>query len=161
MPKRTPSPPTGGTSKIQKVDVSDLNPGDIISNTEYMVVQKVEGTRVHVQTLNGFKNISSELFEYASYKSPRQFTETQKVSKSKMIDIIRDEVKSHAFGVTFQKKDKSKRFMICRLLHFNNNFGRSDVIEICEKAGKFQEQQRQVDHRTIEELVFNGIRYTS
>lgn len=145
----------------QIVNVDELKPGDIISNTEYMAVQKVEGNEVYVETLDGTKRISKNLFPYKSYKSPVQFTKTEKVSKSRMIEIIQNEVKSHAFQVEYKKKDGSRRIMICRLLYFNNFFGRSDVMELCEKKGTFIEQQRQVDHRTIEELIFNGVKYTS
>ena len=151
----------------QTVDVKDLKPGDIISNTEFMVVKRVskkdEPNYVHVRTLDGDQSVSFNLFEYKSYKTPTQFQSTQKVSRTTIVGILQHQVKSHAFLVEFKKKDGTDRVMTARMLKFCGVFGRSDVMELkaSEDNTHLIEQKRQIDHRTIRRLVFDGVEYLS
>jgi hypothetical protein len=150
----------------QVVDVAKLKKGDILSNTEYFIVDTPSGgptfgEYVMVRTLDGSQSISHDLIKYKSYKTPTQFATTEKVCRSKIIEVLRDQVKSHTFLVEFKKKDGSQRTMTGHLANFCGMFGRSDVMELVEKGGKFQEQKRQVDHRTITRLVFNNVEYIS
>lgn len=143
------------------VDTKKLKKGDIISNTEYFIVDNSDDDYVQVRTLCGSKSISSCLLKYGSYKTQTQFNNTEKVCRSKLIEIIRDDVKSHTFLVEFKKKDGSPRTMTCHLKTFCGLFGRSEVLELVEKDGKFLEQKRLIDHRTISRLVFDGTEYIS
>ena len=169
MPKRSAQNISEASSAPvnQTVDVTKLKPGDIVSNTEYFVVQKVQNgpinKKVFTRTLDGTQFISFDLFKYASYKTPFQFSETKKVSRSKIVEILQYQVKSHAFLVEFKKKDNSDRTMVARLINFCGLFGRSEVMELKSNLtdNTFIEQKRQVDHRTIKRLVFDGVEYIS
>lgn len=154
----------------QVVDVKKLKAGDIVSNTEYFVVEKTwdktQNPRfqsVSTRTLDGTQTIDPELFKYNSYKTPTQFTTTRKVPRTKIVEILQRHVKSHAFLVEFKKKDGSDRTMVAHMINFCGLFGRSEVMELKSDlvAMSFIEQKRLVDHRTITRLVFNGVEYIS
>jgi hypothetical protein len=154
------------SSAPQLVEVTKLKKGDILSNTEYFVVDQPKGKNtfsayVFGRTLDGSQSVSHSLIKFKSYKTPSQFQTTEKVCRSKIIDILHTHVKSHVFLVEFKKKDGSPRIMTGYLVNFCGLFGRSDVMELVEKNNKFVEQKRQVDHRTITRLVFNGVEYIS
>ena len=162
---------TGGaktTAEPQKVVVQGLKPGDIISNTEFMVVTSVSKPDeleqyVHVRTLDGDQSVGVKLMEFKSYKTPTQFQSTQRVSRTAIVGILQHRVKSHAFLVDFKKKDGTDRTMTARMLEFCGIFGRSDVMELkaSEDNTHLIEQKRQIDHRTIRRLVFDGVEYLS
>lgn len=172
MPKRSAkamvSTDEGNDNVPQVVDVQKLKSGDIISNTEYFVVESI-GNRgsfkeyVFARTLDGTQSISFDLIKYNSYKTPTQFTETKKVPRTKIVEILQHHVKSHAFMVDFKKKDGSDRTMVARMVNFCGLFGRSEVMELKHDGTQksFIEQKRLVDHRTIKRLVFNGVEYVS
>lgn len=152
----------------QVVDVKKLKPGDIVSNTEYFVVESIGNKGsfkeyVFARTLDGTQSISFDLLKYNSYKTPTQFTETKKVPRTKIVEILQRHVQSHAFLVEFKKKDGSDRTMVARMINFCGLFGRSEVMELKHDGTQksFMEQKRLVDHRTIKRLVFNGVEYLS
>ena len=45
--------------------------------------------------------------------------------------------------------------MVCHLVEVENNLGRSLVIDLNADGNKF----RQVDHRSIEHIIFNNVKY--
>ena len=59
----------------------------------------------------------------------------------------------HIFTVVFTKKDGSKKTLRGHFLYIDKMMGRSVVWDL-ENDG-----QRQIDHRTIEELIIDGVHY--
>lgn len=151
---------TVSSHEHEPVDITKVKVGDIISNTEYFCVTGFEHDCFLVQTLCGTKRIAKSLLKYQSYKSTSEIKKTEKVCRSKIIEIIRDDVKSHSFSVEFTKKNGDSRKMVCYLKQFSGLFGRSDVYElITKKNDSFETQTRQIDHRTITKLIFDGVCY--
>lgn len=61
----------------------------------------------------------------------------------------------------FKKADGSLRTMVSHHTHNETCFGRSKVMELTVKNDKLIEQQREINHREIEKIVFKGSVYVS
>lgn len=146
-----------------------------------MEVKAIEGNRITVEnsygnTLYVSKDILEGMYSADHYKKEVPMTMT-------MLAELLQSVQDHIFTVTFKKqptednaveaiesmgansfKDEAKLkklakdittgkdcTMICHMIEVENNLGRSLVIDLSAKtASKF----RQIDHRTIESIIF-------
>lgn len=84
------------------------------------------------------------------------YEEEERVTKTKAAELL---ISSHnrPLTVTFIKQDRKKRVLRGRLLAAEPLLGRSYVEDLDEPTGK---RVRLVDHRTIESLVVDGVKYT-
>jgi hypothetical protein len=87
--------------------------------------------------------------------SADQFTEETKISKMQAAEIL---IESHnkPFTVNFVKVDGSERTLRGRLIRPEPLLGRSMVEDLDEVGSN---KMRQVDHRTINWLIVDGVKY--
>lgn len=87
--------------------------------------------------------------------SADQFTEETKISKMQAAEIL---IESHnkPFAVNFVKADGSERTLRGRLIRPEPLLGRSMVEDLDEPTAN---KMRQVDHRTINWLIVDGVKY--
>lgn len=108
----------------------------------------------------GFNVNGEPLIESAT--SADQFEKTKKVSRTELIEIF-NSVREHAFTVTFKKAKGELRVLRGYMLKPENGFGRSNVIDLdiekVDSKNGHDNRMRQVDHRTLQSLVVEGVKY--
>ena len=128
---------------------------DIVSITKYFVVNDATTSQVSAKDMdtNELVNITGvKLVE--SLSSADYFTSTQKKTKTELAEIlISAGVKP--FTVVFEKQDGERRIMRARFLSTEPLLGRSIVSDL-DDGGKI----KQVDHRTIESIILDKVKYT-
>lgn len=150
------------------IDPTKIKETDLLSITFFVKVKEVKdgGNELIVEEVDSpgqliqmkastYKN----LFE--SFYSAEQFIGEEKVSRSQAAAVL-----SHAynkpFTVSFTKADGSPRILRGRLVRPEPLLGRSVVedLDVAMVDGQSDEQRyRQVDHRTLEWLIVDGVRY--
>ena len=174
--------------KRKRTDFDTLNVGDRLSETQYYEVVSSDAKSMRVRNERGFEfTVSKEIVEEGMFNSS-QFTETKKISRTAMVDIL-EGTNGNIFTVNFDKKptDKSvlevlKSFTIAdfgdqgKLAHISEKIakgenrtltgymfssepkmGRSKVIDLNVKAPG---NARLVDYRTLNWLIYKGVKYT-
>lgn len=159
--------PSERMTRAQTIKASELEIGMRFSNVETGVVTGVDNIVKHVSiaTDGGTMVVDSNIIEMQTYKIVDVVHDVIYTSKTTLIDILRV-VGSHLVYVKFLKLNGDEREMYCKLLQrVDNYFGRSDVMEqVLEKDSnnkitKISYQKRQVDHRSLMELKFNGCHF--
>jgi hypothetical protein len=89
--------------------------------------------------------------------SADQFEEEEKVTKTRAAELLISSY-NRPFTVCFLKQDKTERVLRGRLLAAEPLLGRSHVEDLDEPEGK---RVRLVDHRTIQWLVVDGVKYVT
>lgn len=148
--------------KKNKSEPGKVKVGDLMAFTYYVKVTQVNanGNSLMVNDLDGSTGTGDiridgkELVE--SSLSADQFAEEVKVSKTEAAELL---VSSHnrPLSVSFMKTDGSERTMRGRLVKPEPLLGRSMVedLDIVDPKNRI----RQVDHRTINWLVVDGVKY--
>lgn len=137
-------------------DLKKIKNGEILSSTMYLTVKGVKGETVSVVDSQGmeFDINGKDIIE--SLVSSSQYNKTEKVTRTAMAEILTS-VGDSVFTCTFTKQDGSKRTLTGRLTNTENLLGRSNAIDLTITSGH---NVRQIDHRTLEELIYKGTRYT-
>lgn len=167
-------------------DTKKFEEKQFFSQTAYLRVSEIAGNRITVE--NSFGNtlyVSKDILE--GMYSGDHFKKEVAMNMTSLAELLQS-VQDHVFTVTFRKqpteenaadllqaadassfKDKTKLgklakeiiagkecTMTCHLLQVENNLGRSLVIDLSAKGdNKF----RQIDHRSIESIVFQNVKY--
>ena len=152
--------------KSLPVRCENVKVGDLMTFTYVTKVVAVEnyGALLTVQgitegTPDKFQVVGNTLVTHAL--SADQFHETEKVSQT---ELARTLIRSGGRIVTvcFIKKDGEERTMRCHFLSQEDIMGRSYVIDLDmskeERASK-SGGIKQVDHRSIQWIVFDGVKY--
>jgi len=143
----------------QASDVAKVQVGHKFCNIETGVVLKIDVGYIHVKTEGGPVMIAKDVFGYKTYSSPDQHERTITTCQSGLIKILR-QVGDHMFFVIFDKKDGTERHMYATMKgHCDTDFGRSKVNCLNFDGPTVVSEERQVDHRTLKELRFKGVRY--
>jgi hypothetical protein len=147
--------------KTNKIESSDIKAGEIISLVYYVKVKSViSDSEVHVEDLDGLgceiMLRGKELIETAT--SSDQFKEEEKVGKTRAAEILVHSV-NRPFTVSFIKQDGQEKTMRCRLIKPEPLLGRS-MVENLDLAISEKGRLRQVDHRTINWIIVDGVKYT-
>lgn len=137
-------------------DMNSIKAGDIMCITDFVKVDSQQKDELHVTSLDNqrsFRVIGKELVE--EMKSADIYAETKKVSRTEMAKTL-----SHSFNtvftVTFRKQDRTSRTLRGRLLETEPLMGRSKVEDLdANPSDRF----RLVDHRTLEVLIVNNVKY--
>ncbi len=90
--------------------------------------------------------------------SADQFIETEKCTKTQAAEILIS-LHNRPFTVSFNKADKSERVLRGRLIKHEALLGRSMVEDLDEPIDAPKGRLRQVDHREINWLVVEGVKY--
>lgn len=137
---------------------SQVKPGDLMTFAYWSKVKSVHsgGTRLLVENVDNKEEFSVEgasLVEKAF--SADRYSKTETVSKTEAAEKLVSSF-NVPFTVVFEKSDGTNRVLRGRLVKTEPLLGRSMVEDLDVKKGN---PLRQVDHRTIESLVVNGVRY--
>lgn len=141
----------------KKLSARKLYLGDHVSRTSYMKVVGVvpSQNKVIVQNTDGLKwEIDARVVEKECF-SADQYSKTVDVTRTELVNIFKN-AGDAVFTVNFITQDKRDRKLIGYLLNTENEFGRSNVIDLEEKNNY---NTRQVDHRTMYELILKNTRY--
>jgi hypothetical protein len=146
--------------KTNPVAPSKVKMGDMMAFTYYVKVRSVHqnGDELVVEDLDN-KNTpisirGKDLVERAF--SADQYSEEEKVGKTRAAEIL---VSSHnrPLTVSFMKQDGTERVLKGRLVKPEPLLGRS-MVEDLEKMDS-KDRVRQVDHRTLNFLIVDGVKY--
>ena len=172
-------------------DPKKLKKGSIVSSCLYYTVTKdVEDHDTHVQVRDedgNFISISTEVISDGNYHSADQFTSTEEVTRTDLVNHLAN-ARDSVFSVAFNKqpavkdvvdaaseKDEKKRAKLVReamrgesrvlrgyLAQIDTHTGRTTVIDMDAKGGVTKQSKlRQVDHRSIEYLIMHGKKYVA
>lgn len=139
------------------VTLSKIKIGERVSSTYYLEVIGKSGQTITVKDCDGtvFDINGKELIE-DTLTSANQYTKTVKCSRTEMVEQFLN-AKDAIFQVEYIKADKSRRTLIGHLTDTEDFMGRSTVIDLEEASTG--SGIRQVDHRTMESLILNGVKY--
>ncbi len=146
--------------KLNKVLPSKVAVDDLMAFVNYVKVNQVlaNGEELIVTDLDHntrkIKIAGKDLVENSL--SADQFTETEKVTKTEAAEILIS-LHNRPFTVSFDKADGKERKLRGRLIKHEALLGRSMVEDLDEGAGK--NRVRQVDHRTINFIICEGVKY--
>ena len=185
---KSPKSSSDKDKKRKRTDFDTLKIGDRLSETQYYEVIQCDGGKIRVRNERGFEfGVSKEIVEEGMYNAT-QFTEDKKVSRTALVNIL-ESVGDTIFTVNFHKKPNEttvlKSLKGCTVGDLNDNakmkqlsnelvhgeertlvgymiktepkMGRSQVIDLTKPHGQ---NSRLVDHRTINWLIFKGIKYS-
>lgn len=128
---------------------------NIVSLTKYFVVMDASASKVSARDMDTNEMVEikgTQLVE--SLSSADYFTSTQKQSKTELAEILIN-AGVRPFTVVFEKQNGEKRTMRARFLSTEPLLGRSIVSDL-DNGG----QIKQVDHRTIESIIIDKVKYT-
>lgn len=146
--------------QLQEMDAKLLAGGEILTLTQYLTVESTseDGNVIQATNQDGVSITFTGMGEQMT--SSAQFTETKKVGKNAMAEILQG-AGDKAFTVSFTKMDKTERILVGRFVSAEANLGRTKVIDLHLPADDRSQGIRQVDNREINWLVLDGIRYRS
>jgi len=142
---------------IHKVVAKDVKQGDLMGMLFYGIVQKTSPTSLIVKDVDNNREMGvngTELIE--SSFSADQFHEEIKVSKTKAAELLVSSP-NRPIKVSFNKQDGTERILRGRLIQPEPLLGRSMVEDLDITDGK--NRLRQVDHRTINFIIVDGVKY--
>lgn len=148
--------------KTHKVESSKVKSGDLMALVYYVKVKSVDqgGNELIVEDLyHGGSDIQlrgKELIENSF--SADQYSEEEKVTKTHAAEILVHS-SNRPLTVSFMKVDGSERILKGRLVKPEPLLGRS-MVEDLELPLTDKNRMRQVDHRTINWLIVDGVKYT-
>lgn len=166
--------------------MQEIKKGDYVSRISYMKIEENLGRYQKVSNETGFTwDISNDVLKEECI-SASEFSEEIKVSRTELIEKFNN-VGATVFTVNFDKSpspedylaatrgkgniilsfdDMKKQFkkikgenrtLVGYMIKVENGFGRSNVIDL--EIPHDQHRIRQVDHRSLNWLIVNGIKY--
>ena len=128
---------------------------NIVSLTKYFVVDSATNSKVSARDMDTNEMVEIKGVQLVeSLSSADYFTSTQKQSKTELAEILIN-AGVRPFTVVFEKQNGEKRIMRARFLSTEPLLGRSIVSDLDEGG-----QIKQVDHRTIESIIIDKVKYT-
>ena len=128
---------------------------NIVSLTKYFVVDSATNSKVSARDMDTNEMVEIKGVQLVeSLSSADYFTSTQKQSKTELAEILIN-AGVRPFTVVFEKQNGEKRTMRARFLSTEPLLGRSIVSDLDEGG-----QIKQVDHRTIESIIIDKVKYT-
>ncbi len=148
--------------KINKVEPKNVKAGDLMALVYYVKVKNASnnGTTLLVEDLDNtgsdIQVNGKELIE-TSY-SADQHLEEEKVTKTQAAELLVHSA-NRPLSVSFLKVDGTERVIRGRLIKPEPLLGRS-MVEDLDLPSTEKNRLRQVDHRTIQWLIVDGVKYT-
>lgn len=148
--------------KLNKVVPSKVGTNDLMAFVNYVKVKQVlaGGEELIVTDLDhnkrDIKIAGKDLVENSL--SADQYTSTEKVTKTEAAEILIS-LHNRPFTVSFNKADDSERVLRGRLIKHEALLGRSMVEDLDEPMDVPKGRVRQVDHRSINFLIVEGVKY--
>lgn len=136
-----------------------MKTGDIVAVLTYARVNKVRSDgSVSVQDLDRGIELNFAGKEFLdTVVSANDYSTEEEVSRTKLVEILQS-VGDKPFTVTFEKVDGTSRTLVGRYTGSETVFGRSNVVDL--ELDPRVHRLRQVDHRSITSLIFDGVKYT-
>ena len=146
--------------KPTKVKENELTAQTFVVRISYMRKISSSGDSTTVENLSGKRwPISNAILE-DDCDSVKETGDPEKSGITKMAEVLVNSGDTITKTV-FKKSDGSLRTMVSHHTHTETCFGRSKVMELTVKDDKLIEQQREINHREIEKIVFKGNIYVS
>lgn len=134
-----------------------MKEGDIVKLTRYAKVKNVVGDSVEAKDLDGPETFTIEGCKLLSFlDSADDYAADHAVSKTVLSNVLSN-AGDKPFTVCFIKQNGELRKLRGRLFDPNTGLGRSIVedLDIPE-----EDRFREVDHRTIQSLIIDNVKYT-
>lgn len=144
--------------KTNRTQAAKVKADDIMAFTYYGKVKNINSDRIEVYDLDNkypFFVSGKDLIESAT--SADQFAEEEKISKTKMAEIL-IHCHNRPFTVCFDKTDGTERTLRGRLVAPEPLLGRSTVEDLDVTDGN---KLRLVDHRTLKWLIVDGVKFVA
>lgn len=142
------------------IEIKSAKPGERLSYTSYfqiLSVNKRTGSMV-VEDQHGQElTIAGKEFIETNMKSAAQYSTTEKLGKNALAEKLFT-AGDAIMQVKFKKQDGKNRTLVGYFMSQDTNLGRSNMTDLEITKGH---NLRQVDHRTLQEVIVNGVRYTS
>lgn len=132
--------------------------GDLVNTTEYLKVEEVNQDGLVVKNLHNdvkFRIKGKELID--ELRSADSFDKTEKVTKTELAERMM-KCYNVVFTVSFDKANGIERVLRGRLMSHEPLMGRS-YCEDLDIDGTPDKRLRQVDHRTLNYLIVNNVKY--
>jgi len=148
----------------EKTDPKTIEKDDVLSFNQYVKVVKNKQTRIGVHRIDVVNLDTGHEFYIEGNQliqesiSADRYTDNKILIREKIAEIL---VRSfnRPFSVNFVKKDGTNRTIRARLVSSEHLMGRSMVEDL--DIDIYNSRLRQVDHRTINWLIVDGIKYTA
>lgn len=144
----------------------EVKTGDIVRFVYYTKVNNINN--VFAEPILGCKDLNRGFdFEARGNKlvetvdSADFFTETVKLGRVALADKF-VECGDNVFTVVFEKANGTERKLRGYMISKETGLGRSQVIDLDierDHSKDYDNRIRQVDHRTLKSLIFNGVKY--
>jgi len=144
---------------ISSVQENQLKVGDMVMRISYMrTVTSYDDGSTEVENLSGTRwSIGDRILEN-DCDSTNATKEPEKMRMTNLAHVLCDSGDTIT-KTTFLKKDGTARVMVSHHTFNETCMGRSKVKELVVKEGRLIEQERQIDHQTIEEIIYKGNRF--
>ena len=134
-----------------------MKPGDVVQLVYNVHVVSTRGDSIEVK--DSEKNMTFQITGNSLLKtltSADEWTSHKKVTKTEMVEKF---LSTHGgvFTVTFEKQDGELRKLRGYMTSSEPTMGRSYCVDLDVDSSN---RLRLVDHRTIKELIFEGVKYT-
>lgn len=141
---------------INKMNFKKIKPGEVLSTTMYLTVLSKDKDSIRVRDNHNreFTVKGVQLIEQTMHSSA-QYEKVLPVTRTELADIL-TRAGDTVFEANFVKQDGTSRVLVGRLLDVENTMGRSNAVDLQITAGH---NQRQIDHRTLNYLVYKGNKY--
>lgn len=147
------------------VNPDSVQPGQLLAFTYYGVVESVTGSIIRLNGTNLTPGLG--LYEVAgedlirSAQSADFFAEERKVCRTKIAEALVASA-GKPFTAVFCKQNGECRTLRGKLLAHEAMFGRSLVIDMdVRRQDPVEDGIRLVDHRTLQSLICDGIKYVA
>ena len=140
-------------AETNKVDPDALNVGDKLSRISYITVVEKKNGQTKVANETGYSWwIGNDILRRECFGV--QFNEEEKVSRTELVRTLQ-QAGDTLFSATFKKKNGEKRVLVGRRKPGSDDtcFGRTVALE-CRNGEPPQE--RQIDHRTLVEVILRN-----
>lgn len=128
---------------------------DIVSLTKYFVVDSASTSKISVKDMDTNEMVEIKGVQLVeSLSSADFFKSTERKTKTELAEILIN-ANVRPFTVVFEKQNGERRIMRARFLSTEPLLGRSIVSDLDDGG-----QVKQVDHRTIESIILDKVKYT-
>jgi hypothetical protein len=120
------------------------------------ITQDATSSSVYVENSDGKDwSIGTDIVGWECYGAD-EWVEEKAVTKTEMAELLHN-AGQLIFKVRFDKQDGEERVLVGHLVHGEELMGRAQVVDLNVEA---EYKNRQVDYRTLKELVIGGVHYT-
>lgn len=152
---------TNEEREVIKVDPDKVKKDDLMAIIYYVKVKESKKGEMLVTDLHSgmgdIKVNGTDLIQ--NCMSADFYGKEEKVTMTKLADLL-CESPNRPLSVCFHKKDGTERTMRCRWLSEDRRMGRSMCEDLDVAKTDKEDGVRLVDHRTIQWLIVDGVKYT-